>query len=632
MPNSNSPGFWSSSLTEADAISAGVEYSQLQISQKGDLYWVEQRPNEGGRCCICFELESQPGVQHELTPSEFSVQSKVYEYGGRSWALLDDALVFVNASDQQIYKQSFSGSCDVIQVTNQSNTRYIEPIWDESRDRLIAIQEVHADAGVINRIVAIGLSDGSVEVLVEGADFYSYPVINPQGSVLAFVSWNHPHQPWTSTQFSYLNLTSSELDVPIPVAGHNYEEALSQPYFSPKGELYVVTDRSGWWNVYRCDLDNHVLVPVEKESCDMISAPWQSGLTHYAETSSKVVSIHHKHEGSEVILDGASLAPEFNYFKSLVAVGDWVCVVAAAKDQLISVVKVNTETSQVRVVAGGCSPLMGADCSFAQPMTFSKAGSTCYGYFYSPANSQYSIDRSQAPLVVFLHGGPTAATYPVLNMKIQYWTQRGFSVLDLNYRGSSNYGRAYRNYLQHQWGIVEVEDIQSAIDELVELGFVDKGAVFVRGNSSGGFSALSAVYQLDCFAAAASLYGVTDPLVLDGCTHKFESNYLHWLIGDPVTEESVYRERAPLDNVDQINCPVIFFQGEKDRVVLPEQTRAMEKALKNRKIKVEAYYFADEAHGFRVADTAEVVLKKELEFYRSEMKMHSTGCGPSFRD
>ncbi|WP_415911334.1 prolyl oligopeptidase family serine peptidase [Neptuniibacter sp. QD37_11] len=632
MPNSNSPGFWSSSLSEADAISAGVEYSQLQLSQKGDLYWVEQRPNEGGRCCICFELESQSGVHREITPPHYSVQSKVYEYGGRGWALLDDSLVFVNASDQQIYKQRLSGPCDVVQITNHPNTRYIEPIWDKTRDRLIAIQEIHAETDVINRIVAISLSDDSVEVLVEGADFYSYPVINPQGSMLAFISWNHPQQPWTSTQFSYLDLTSSELDGSISIAGHNSEEALSQPYFSEKGELYVVTDRSGWWNIYRCDLDSHDLVPVEKESCDMISAPWQSGLTHYAEISSKVVSIHHRHEGAEVMLNGASLVPDFNYFKSLVAVGNWVCVVASANNQLVSVVKVNTVTSEVRVVAGGGSPLNESDCSLARPMSFSKAESACFGYFYPPANAKYSVDSALAPLVVFLHGGPTAATYPVLNMKIQYWTQRGFSVLDLNYRGSSNYGRTYRNCLQHQWGVVEVEDIQSAIDELVELGLVDKGAVFVRGNSSGGFSALSAVYQLDCFAAAASLYGVTDPLVLDGCTHKFESSYLHWLIGDPVAEESVYRDRAPLDNVDRINCPVIFFQGEKDRVVLPDQTRAMEKALKGRGIKVEAYYFPDEAHGFRVSDTAEVVLKKELEFYRSEMNMHSTGCGPSFRD
>ncbi|WP_415888282.1 S9 family peptidase [Neptuniibacter sp. SY11_33] len=617
MANLNPPGFWASSLSEADAISAGVDYSQLQIGQTGDLYWVEQRPSEGGRCCICFELESQPGVQHELTPSKYSVQSKVYEYGGRGWALLDDALVFVNAGDQQIYKQSLTGPCGVVQITNKTNERYIEPIWDKTRDRLIAIQEVHTEAGVINRIVAISISDGSAEVLVEGADFYSYPVINPQGTVLAFISWNHPHQPWTSTQFSYLDLTESESDRPICIAGRISEEALSQPYFSPQGELYVVTDRSGWWNIYRSDLNSHELVPVEKESCDMISAPWQSGLTHYAETSSKVVSIHHKHEGSEIMLDGVSLAPEFAYFKALVAAGDWVCVVAAAKDRLVSVVKVNAVTAEVRVVAGGDLPLVGADCSFAQPMNFAKAGSACYGYFYSPANSQYSVDGAQVPLVVFLHGGPTAATYPVLNMKIQYWTQRGFSVLDLNYRGSSNYGRAYRNCLQHQWGVVEIEDINSAIKELVGSGRVDKDAIFVRGNSSGGFSALSAVYKLDCFAAAASLYGVTDPLVLDGCTHKFESNYLQWLIGDPVTEESVYRDRAPLNNVHRINCPVIFFQGEKDRVVLPEQTRVMEEALKDRGLDVEAHYFADEAHGFRSSETAEFVLKRELSFYQA---------------
>ena len=581
MQHSKQPGFWESALTEQDAVAAGVEYSQLQLADNGDLYWVEQRPNEGGRCCICYEsLDS--GKIEDITPSQFSVRSRVHEYGGRSWCLLDDALVFVNAQDQQIYKQSLSQEAVIDQLTDLSKARFIEPVWDQHSNRLITVQEVHDANGVINRIVSVSLQSGKVEVLVEGADFYAYPVLDSSGTSLAYISWSHPEQPWTATQLSLLDLTKLDAK-PVVLAGLDCEEALSQPYFSQSDQLHVVTDRNGWWNIYHYDFAKAKLVLKHSNDADMISAPWQSGLTHYAECSKGIAHILHKHAGGEIVLDECCLASEFSYFKALVANNGWVCAAASAADRLNAVIRIDIESHEVKVVRGGDAPLQPLDCSLPRPMSFSQGKEQCFGYLYPATNKGFdALCGDKSPLVIFLHGGPTAATYPVLNLKIQYWTLRGFAVLDLNYRGSANYGREYRDALAGSWGVIESEDIRSAIEQLTDSGEIDPDAIFVRGNSSGGFSALNAVCQLDCFAAAASLYGVTDPLVLDQCTHKFESYYLHWLLGDPQKESKLYAQRAPLTNVSMISCPIVFFQGEQDKVVLPEQTRAMVGALSNR--------------------------------------------------
>lgn len=619
MQYSKQPGFWESALTEQDAVAAGVEYSQLQLAVNGDLYWVEQRPDEGGRCCICCE-SIDSGEIVDITPPQFSVRSRVHEYGGRSWCLLDDALVFVNAQDQQLYKQGLSQAADIDQLTDLSQARFIEPLWDQHSNRLIAVQEVHDVNGVINRIVSVSLKSEKVEVLVEGADFYAYPVLDSSGVSLAYISWSHPELPWTATQFSLLDLTKADAK-PIVLAGLDYKEALSQPYFSQSDQLHVVTDRNGWWNIYYYDFTTAELVLKQAYDADMISAPWQSGLTHYAQCSKGVAHILHKHAGGEIVLDERSLASEFSYFKALVASDNWVCAAASASDRLNAVIRIDVESHEVKVVRGGDAQLEPLDCSLPRPMSFSQGKERCFGYLYPAANKDYAaFPTDQSPLVVFLHGGPTAATYPVLNLKIQYWTQRGFAVLDLNYRGSANYGREYRDALAGSWGVIESEDIRSAIDQLTASGEIDPEAIFVRGNSSGGFSALNAVCQLDCFAAAASLYGVTDPLVLDQCTHKFESYYLHWLLGDPECDQDIYKERSPLYNADAITCPIVFFQGEQDKVVLPAQTRVMEKALKEKGVPVEAYYFANEAHGFRDRENQESVLGKELCFYQKSLR------------
>lgn len=609
------PGFWATALDELSVVSANIEYSQLQCSLEGVPYWVELRPNDGARCVLCY---SDNGVVTDITPPGYSVRSKVHEYGGQSWCFIDDGLVFVNESDQQLYFQALRGglatSCR--KITACTNARFIEPVWDGLERQIIAVEERHEVDGVVNRLVAISLETGEITPLHEGYDFYSYPTLNPQSRELAFIAWDHPYQPWVSTELVSLRL--SDLSIQF-VFGRDIEEALSQPLYSQNGELYVVSDREGWWNIYRY---NPIVGTLEPSLCapqDMISAPWQSGLRHYvcgdAGLSYQLIA----HEGSEVYHQGCRVEPgSMSYCRSLHASKGKLYAIASFRDRMDAVIEIDTNLN-IRLLTGGSMPLERGHCSEPQPLVFGEGDDRCYGYLYSAKNDTYRDNAACKPLVIFLHGGPTAATYPVFNLKVQYWTQRGFSVLDLNYRGSSNYGRRYRLALEHAWGEAEIKDIQLAVSSLIDAGVVDPHAVFIRGNSSGGYSALNALCQLDLFAAGASLYGVTDPAVLNDCTHKFESHYLGWLLGDPIKDKGRYQALSPIYHAADIHCPVVFFQGEKDRVVLPDQTRAMVAELQDRGVAVEAHYFENEAHGFRQKENVISVLRDELRFYQAHL-------------
>ena len=621
------PGFWLSTLDEAAAISASVEYGQLGCSDAGVPYWVETRPDEAGRNVLCCE---EGGSVRELTPKKFSVRSKVHEYGGDAWCLLQDEYLFVNAEDQQLYLHSLMGREAPRQLTYYHHSRFLQPIWDKKRNRAIAVEEIHSAgegaSDVINRLVSVDLASGQVSILHEGKGFYAYPALDSAGNNLAFICWDHPEQPWTSTCL-YAGKCMGEALVDVAVlAGHKQPEALSQPLYTEDGELWVISDRDEWWNVYRYVTEEQTLRPVVSEKTDMMPSPWVCGPRHFSAYQSGAVYLRHQHEGVTLVVGTTPVILEgVNHIRSLCRTGNKLFAIVAGPKALQGIAEIDLQSISgdgvvsFRKITGGADVLDDGDCSEAVPLSFSSGSERCYGYLYRGVNMQYPRVKS-TPLVIFLHGGPTAATYPVLNMKIQYWTQRGFAVLDLNYRGSSIYGRRYRNALHHRWGVSEIEDIQAAVNELIAAGEVDPNAVFIRGNSSGGYTALNAMSDLDCFAAGASLYGVTDPAVLNNATHKFESYYLHWLIGDPVKDSDRYQSYAPINKAQSIRCPVIFFQGELDKVVVPEQTKQMISVLHEQGVETEEYYFADEAHGFRKAENQQLALNSELTFYQRFIK------------
>lgn len=617
------PGFWQSELSAEKALAASTEFGQIQVDNTGNVYWVELRPQQLGCSFICrWHPETHEVTQ--ITPDGYSVQSKVHEYGGRAWCLAEDHIFFVNAEDQQLYVQSLELPELITLLTDAPNLRFIEPCYDELRRRVICVAEFHGDETVENKIVAVNLDDKSIDIVVQGSDFYSYPVLDSKKQQLAYICWDHPEQPWTHTycyiaalnQAGYITKKSC-------IAGNHDAESISQPLFV-NDRLYLISDRSGWWNIYHWHQIAGELVARFPASRDMMSSPWQSGLRHYSvipgSPDDRICSICIKHEGSELWFHERKLDLPFSFFSALFCSESKAYCVVSAADTKQGVIQVDLNSGDYIVICGCEKPLSSSNCSVPEPLSFTSGGIMTYGYLYLPKNQRYGLKQDEtAPLIVFLHGGPTAATYPVFNAKIQFWTQRGFAVMDLNYRGSSNYGRQYRFTLKHQWGITEVEDIDVTIKALMKRSDINADAIFIRGNSSGGLSALNAMCELDCFTAGASLYGVTDPLVLNECTHKFESHYLEWLIGSPEKDKHRYLARAPLNNVEKIDCPVIFFQGEQDKVVIPEQTRSITKRLKLQGNHVEEHYFANEAHGFKNAQNAQWVLNKELEFYQRQL-------------
>ncbi|MGB0468544.1 MAG: prolyl oligopeptidase family serine peptidase [Pontibacterium sp.] len=628
------PGFWPSDFSAADAVKGLKEYSQLMVSDDHVLYWVEYQPEQGGRnalCCVAPDASAQALAPHCLTPEGFSVRSRVHEYGGLSWCLLDDALAFVNAEDQQLWLQALPEG-KPYPLTHTPKSRYGAPCWDSRRQRLIVVQETHPSEGdinaVINQLVVVDLKSGALTVLHEGCDFYDGPVLCAKGEQIAWISWMHPEQPWTTTQLHYARLQPDGSLSDHQVIG-DIDQSLTQPRFSAKGDLYVISDHQNWWQIYRCD--QQTLSPLAgQEKADYAAAPWQLGQSNYVLLSDGWLAGAHQN-GSGFLqgksADGCSggsdtrlLAESYNFFRSLTLHQHQLYCVAGSEKQLPGILKIDLLTGQERLITGGQTLLAAEGIAAPEALQFPVGNEQAHAFFYPPTHAAQHCRSGQAPLLIFLHGGPTSAAYPVLNPKIQYWTQRGFAVADLNYRGSTGYGRDYRMMLKHQWGITDVADAVAVVDFLVAQSRINPEQVFIRGGSAGGFTALAALATGDCFTAGASLYGVSNLSALGHSTHKFESRYLDWLIGDPEKDKAVYAQRSPVNQAGDINCPVIFFQGMLDKVVPPEQTDAMLDALVAKGIPVEVHRYNDEYHGFRHPVNQQQVLTLELAFYQRVMK------------
>lgn len=594
-------------FSAAKAVAAGVDFAELRIGAHG-LFWNEYRPDDAA----CRIWHWHDGQAHCLTPSDFSVRSRVYEYGGGSFCLSDDGLVFVNEADQQLYRQSLQGEMPT--ALTEGECRYGDVQFADGQ--VLAVEE-HLDR---HRLVAIDLSNGRRHLLAEGADFYAAPTLSPDGQRLAWIEWDRPHQPWTSTRLMLAErLANGRWDDPRCMAGEGAEESLQQPRFDETGRLYCLTDRAGFWQPWR-ESDSG-MQPLPSAAADHAPAPWQLGcctwllLGNDAWLASWTVNGFGRlgirlADGSQQDFTG-----DYSRFRSLALDERFIYCIAASPISPSAVIAIDRATAQVRVLAGGVAPLPAEQISRPQTLRYPSGSGEAHGFFYPAMHNE-----TKAPLLVFIHGGPTSACYPMLDPRIQYWTQRGFAVADLNYRGSSGYGREYRQALHLSWGQVDVEDACAVVDYLAGQGLVDGDRAFIRGGSAGGYTTLCALAFAHVFRAGASLYGVSDPAALVRTTHKFESDYLDWLIGDPEQDLERYQARTPLLHASDIRVPVIFFQGELDAVVIPQQTRDMLQALQDNGIPAQAHYYPDERHGFRKASNQAHVLEQEWLFYRQVME------------
>ncbi|EJM19097.1 dipeptidyl aminopeptidase/acylaminoacyl peptidase [Pseudomonas sp. GM18] len=595
-------------LSAARAVAAGIDFAELQVGEHG-LFWNEYRPEDAA----CRIWQWRDGQARCLTPPTFSVRSRVYEYGGGAFCLTGDGLVFVNEADQQLYRQSLID--ETPEVLTSSECRYGDLQF--ANGQVLAVEE-NRDR---HRLVAIDLADGRRHLLAEGADFYAAPTLSPDGRRLAWIEWNRPDQPWTATRLMVAERQSDQtFSPPRCVAGDDAQESLQQPRFDDSGRLFCLTDRGGFWQPWVESTSG--LSPLPSAAADHGPAPWQLGGCTWLPLS-KDTYLASWTEGGFGRLglchgDGSceDFTGDYSRFRHLAQDEQFIYCIAASPVSSAAVIAIDRETRQVKTLAGGVAPLPADQISRPQTLRYPSGSGEAHGFFYPAMTGD-----TQPPLVVFIHGGPTSACYPMFDPRIQYWAQRGFAVADLNYRGSSGYGRAYRQALHLSWGDVDVQDACAVVGYLAERGLIDGEKAFIRGGSAGGYTTLCALAFHKVFRAGASLYGVSDPVALGRVTHKFEGDYLDWLIGDPMQDAERYAARTPLLHANNISVPMIFFQGELDAVVVPQQTRDMVKALQDNGILVEAHYYADERHGFRKAGNQAHALEQEWLFYRRVMEL-----------
>jgi dipeptidyl aminopeptidase/acylaminoacyl peptidase len=625
-------GSWTSPITSALIVEQSIGLPEVRLD--GDaIHWLEQRPRENRGVVVRGATPPR-----DVVAAPFNVRSRVHEYGGGAWTVADGTLYFSNDQDRRLYRQPIDGGTPQ-PLTPDGPWRYADGIIDRAGRRWIGVCEDHASGQLpANAIVAVGLDAAGSDratVLVAGHDFFASPRLSPDGRRLAWLAWDLPHMPWDGTTLFVAELgeRGSLLGAPVAVAG-GPAESIVQPEWSPDGATLVfVSDRSGWWNPYAYDVAQRAVRQVIARDAEFAQAQWVFGMSSYAFVGRDRLVASYVENGvgrlGLVELDSGRLADldlPFSEFWSVRADGGGLVVFCAgAYDRPASVVaydlgsRTHHVVQQANTVAD--DPDLREYLTRPQSIAFpTEAGDTAYGLFYPPANPDcVAPSGEKPPLLVKVHGGPTSSASSVLSLSTQYWTSRGVAVLDLNYGGSTGYGRAYRNRLHLAWGIVDVDDAVNGVKFLAGQGLVDAARAVITGGSAGGFTALAALTFRDVFAGGASYYGVSDLAALARDTHKFESRYLDWLIGAYPEAEALYRARSPLFHAARLSRPVIFFQGSEDRVVPPDQTAQMVEALRRRNVPVGFMLFAGEQHGFRRAANMQRALDGELYFYAFEV-------------
>jgi dipeptidyl aminopeptidase/acylaminoacyl peptidase len=609
-------GSWESPIDAGLIAEAMIGLGEVMVDGD-DVYWLEVRPSEKGRCVVV--RRSPAGSTGEAIPAGCSARTRVHEYGGGAYLPLGDRVAFVNFADQFLYL--WGGEGDAVLLAGKEGVRYADFVHDAGRDRLIAVQEDHRGGGVAaNRLAAVALDSSGATVLQQGRDFYAAPRLSPNGRHLAWLAWDLPDMPWDAAELWLADVEDDgRLAGARRIAGGEGESVV-QPLWSPGGVLHFISDHTNWWNLYRFRYG--VVDQLTDLEAEFSPPLWVFRTSSYAFAGpDRIVCAYHQDGIAHlaVLEDGRLRTVEcpFTSIGSMAAGERYACFVGGSPSDTPAVVRWDLEGGGFEVLkrAGdlGIDPVY---FSPPEPVEFpTGGGEVAHGLFYEPHNPDFVGPRGELPpLIVRVHGGPTAATSAELRLGIQYYTSRGFAVLDVNYRGSTGYGRAYRELLYGQWGVADVDDCCSGARWLAEQGRVDGRRMAISGGSAGGYTVLCCLAFRDVFAAGASHFGVSDCETLATDTHKFESRYLDKLIGPYPERADLYRARSPIHHVDGLSCPVIFFQGLEDRIVPPSQAEALADALRAKGIPVAYVPFEGEQHGFRQSANIRRALEAELYF------------------
>ncbi len=624
-------GTWPSPISPSSVAGNSKRFGSLQVRCDA-VYWTESRPEEQGRAVI-VKCDND-GRKTDMFPPGYCARSRVHEYGGGEFSVCNDRFFFINDEDQDIYEIANDGA--LRRITHQAGWRFSDMQYDSHRNRLYAVAERHVEAArlPINLLVLIALDEaslGEIIIVAEGCDFYASPRLSPCSRRLAYLSWDLPHMPWEAAELRIAELDehghfSSDEKVAGGAGGFVF-----QPEWRNDGSLVFIWDKSGWGNLYMLEpgCSGNQARPLFVETAEFGQPQWVFGMTSYALVGSdKLIARYYKdgalHLGIMDIDSGQMRQIDVSLLdvagvEAIVADESAAYMIASFHHRPPAICRIEIATGEFDILQVSSEvSVPEKTISIGEPVTFSSGGgSTCHGIYYAPANADYQARENELPpMIVSAHGGPTAMADRGLKLKIQYWASRGFAYFDVDYTGSFSYGTAYRRALDGFWGVRDVEDVVAGALALADQGKADANRLLISGSSAGGYTVLAALVESDIFAGGAAYYGISDMFKLQEATHKFELGYIDTLMGTtPETRDEIFKARSPIYNAEKITSPVIFFQGAEDRVVPPEQSKAMAETLRKNGVPVVYVEFPGEGHGFRDAKNIETTLISEYTFY-----------------
>ncbi|MGI2328388.1 S9 family peptidase [Planococcus sp. YIM B11945] len=614
-------GSWKSPIT-GDLISQDIRPIEIASFSGRDIYWTEELPAEDGRTTVM--KKSSDGSLQEVTPAPYNVRTRVHEYGGAPFAVHQSELYFSNYEDNLLYRLHEPDS--IQPITSDSNHRYADGAVDELRSRLYWIREDHTKSAISaeTAIVAMDLDGSNEKIIISGNDFYSNPRISPDSKQLAFLTWNHPNMPWDETELwvADLNQDGSVSNAKQIAGGPN--ESIIQPVWSPDGTLYFLSDRTNWWNLMR--LSGNEVEAVCPMDVEFGSPSWMFGNSDFDFVDERIIIAAYTENGiqhlTKIDVENGTSSPvetRFTSFSSIHSNGEAVLFIASSPTEFPRIVWMGVQGDQEEEIRVSSDLVVDEDyLSLPEAVEFPTEGSqTAHAFYYRPKNPDYkAASDEKPPLVVHVHGGPTSALKAALDLaSTQYWTSRGFAIIDVNYGGSTGFGREYRERLRGNWGIVDVQDCANAVRFLIDQGEVDSSRIAIAGGSAGGYTTLASLVFTDLYNAGASYFGLSELESFVAETHKFEARYLDSLLGPYPEAKNVYFERSPIHFTDQLSCPVIFLHGLEDKVVPPNQAEVMADALRSNGLPVAFLTFEGEGHGFRMEKNIKCSIEAELYFY-----------------
>ena len=618
-------GSWKSPITTDTITGNAASLGQIEV-EGNNVYWVEGRPWEGGRQVV---VRGAPdGSTQDVTIASFNVRTRVHEYGGGAFAVSGGSLYFSNYEDQRLYRQEGTGETpQPITLESGSNLRYADLEIDERRGRIICVREDHRGEGhePENTLVTLDLFSNPEggQVIVSGNNFYSTPRLSPDGRQLAWLAWDHPNMPWDGTELWLADLDEAGDIIDRRKVAGGSDESVFQPTWSPDDALHFISDRTGWWNLYRLgDEEDDLLYGME---ADFGAPQWGFRSPTYDFLDPSAIICRYMQGGmahlarlNRVMRTLEPLAIPYTTITNLRAQGGKAVFIGGSPTQAPAVLRLDTYTLETEVLKRSSDLEVDPGyISVAQAIEFpTEGGLTAHAFYYPPTNKDFmALEGEKPPLLVLSHGGPTSAVSNGMSLSIQFWTSRGIGVLDVNYGGSTGYGRAYRQRLNGQWGVVDVDDCVNGALYLVEKGEVDGERLAIRGGSAGGYTTLNALTFRDVFKAGASYYGISDLHAMLRDTHKFESRYLDSMVGPYPERKDLYYERSAINFTHLLNSPLILLQGLEDKVVPPNQAEMMRDTLRAGGLPVAYLAFEGEQHGFRKAETIKRATEAELYFY-----------------